>query len=286
MMTWRDTIKIHPAADIFPMASNDELLALGEDIRKSGLMHPITIMIDDDDKPVLVDGRGRLDAMERIGWRLAFFKGHRSWVLVVSGNVDEGHHDKYSLETVDYGNAVKEIRDTNPCEYIISANIHRRHLTADTKRGLIAKLLQENPERSNRATAELADVDHKTVAAIRRREEDVGSVPHVEKVIDSKGRTQPTYKPKKLEGPQPKGPRVTKISLARRDGTFGLINGLLLGLEMAKPETISLIIEEIAANADTLRNVKALRDQLGNLLDSATSLAQDRAKKPKAKEAA
>jgi hypothetical protein len=72
-------------------------------------------------------------------------------------------------------------------------------LMAETKRDLIAKLLEEHPERSDRATAELVKVDHKTVAAVRRREEDVGSIPHVEKVVDTLGRQQPTSKPKQPE---------------------------------------------------------------------------------------
>ena len=34
--SWRDVIKIHPAADLFPMMSPDELKALGEDIKRNG----------------------------------------------------------------------------------------------------------------------------------------------------------------------------------------------------------------------------------------------------------
>ena len=92
----------------------------------------------------------------------------------------------------------------DPVEFITSANVHRRHLPAETKSDLIAKLLQENPERSDRATAKLVGVDRKTVGAVRRREEDVGNIPHVEKVIDTKGRRQPTTKSAKPPNP-PRG---------------------------------------------------------------------------------
>src|SRR5262245_18832841 len=69
-MSWRDTIKIHPAADLFPMMSDDELVALGEDIKRNGLITPIAIIIEND-SPVLVDGRNRLDAMERAGLEIS-----------------------------------------------------------------------------------------------------------------------------------------------------------------------------------------------------------------------
>ncbi len=67
--SWRDVLKVHPAADLFPMMTPDELKALGEDIKKNGLQVPITLSRDRhanrDDQ--LLDGRNRLDAMEAVG---------------------------------------------------------------------------------------------------------------------------------------------------------------------------------------------------------------------------
>ena len=39
--SWRDQINVHPAADLFPMMTPDELKALGEDIKKNGLAVPV-----------------------------------------------------------------------------------------------------------------------------------------------------------------------------------------------------------------------------------------------------
>ena len=57
-------------------------------------------------------------------------------------------------------------------------NVHRRHLTAEQKRELIAKLLKAQPENSNRAIANATKVvDHKTVGKVRTDMEDRGEIP-------------------------------------------------------------------------------------------------------------
>ena len=82
----------------------------------------------------------------------------------------------------------------SPAAYVISANIHRRHLTAQQKRELIAKLVKAQPEKSNRQIAKQAKVDHKTVASVRQEGEGRGEFPHVEARTDTRGRQQPAKK--------------------------------------------------------------------------------------------
>jgi hypothetical protein len=41
--SWRDRIKVHPAADLFPMMAEDELDVLGRDIKENGLRQPVSL---------------------------------------------------------------------------------------------------------------------------------------------------------------------------------------------------------------------------------------------------
>ena len=56
--SWRDVIEVHPAADLFPMMSPDELKALGEDIKKNGMTHKVVMWSPENSNDVfLLDGR-------------------------------------------------------------------------------------------------------------------------------------------------------------------------------------------------------------------------------------
>ena len=70
---WRSVIKVHPAADLFPMMSPEELRALGEDIKMNGLKVPPETWLDEGGTEWLIDGRNRLDAF---GERRGMASGH------------------------------------------------------------------------------------------------------------------------------------------------------------------------------------------------------------------
>ena len=67
------------AADKFPLMSDDELAALGADIVANGLKHPIVFWDTNKGTPefqrFLIDGRNRLEAMERVGLGLDSYAG-------------------------------------------------------------------------------------------------------------------------------------------------------------------------------------------------------------------
>jgi len=90
--------KVHPAAEIFPMLTGDELQRLADDIKANGLRSPITLYDD-----MILDGRNRLAACEMAG---------------VDPDFDDYEGD-------------------SPVSFVISANIHRRHL-GDSQRAMVS----------------------------------------------------------------------------------------------------------------------------------------------------
>jgi hypothetical protein len=80
----RDILSVHWAAELFPMMSEAELIALGEDIVKNGLKSPIVLWRPSPKMPAhVLDGRNRLVGIElAIGHPVALQPGRaRKWVI-------------------------------------------------------------------------------------------------------------------------------------------------------------------------------------------------------------
>src|SRR5262249_38778748 len=75
--------------------------------------------------------------------------------------------------------------------YVASANVHRRHLTVEQKRELIAKLLKADPSKSDRQIAETAKASPTTVGTVRTEMEAKGDVSKLDTRRDRRGRKQP-----------------------------------------------------------------------------------------------
>jgi hypothetical protein len=130
---------VHPAAELFPMMTDEELAKQCEDIKDNGLKLKIDVRrIDDLDIEVL-DGRNRLEAMERAG-------------IDIDPDI---HFNEMDLD------------DAGAVLHVMSMNVHRRHLKPEQKRQVIAALLKADPANSNRQIAKIAKADDKTVAAQR-----------------------------------------------------------------------------------------------------------------------
>ena len=100
------SLKVHPAAEVFPLVSGEELRKLADDIRAYGLRDAI-VVADKGANPILLDGRNRLEACRIAGVQPRF---------------------EY------YGG-------NDPVGFIISKNMVRRHLTDGQKAAVAAALV-------------------------------------------------------------------------------------------------------------------------------------------------
>jgi hypothetical protein len=130
MSEWRKKFKVHPAADVFPMMSDEELRVLGEDIKAHGLREPLAFCWIETPKRqrLLCDGRNRLEAMERQGIPLP---------------------DSVSVRNGSHRVTAQNVIEGDPVAYIIRKNIHRRHLTMQQQADLIVaavKVGQKPPQ--------------------------------------------------------------------------------------------------------------------------------------------
>jgi hypothetical protein len=168
-------LKFHPLADIFPLMEGAEFDELVADIKANGLREKIDLY-----QGRIVDGRNRYLALQRLG---------------IDPSADQKQYFRKAIYAHTTGGEIaphERNNDDRVRAYVISKNIHRRHLTAEQKRAYL-------PEKSNRQIAKTAKVDDKTVGAVRRELESTAEIPRLEKTIgaDGKARKQPARKKKK-----------------------------------------------------------------------------------------
>jgi len=97
-------MKVHQAAELFPMMSDEELADLAEDIKTNGQVHPIIVDADGQ----LIDGRNRLKACQIAGVKPRF----------------------------------ETLNGQDPVAYILSSNVNRRHLSKG-QRAMVAALARD-----------------------------------------------------------------------------------------------------------------------------------------------
>ena len=194
------SIPFHPLADLFPLMAGEEFDELVADIKRNELYEKIVLY-----RGKILDGRNRFNALAKLG---------------ISPDRDDKTYFKNVIYAHSTGGEItsRGTDDAAALAYVISKNIHRRHLTAEQKRDLIAKLLKAAPEKSNRQVAKVAKVDDKTVGAVRRELKSTAEIPQLEKpsVPTAKhARSLPrTFAPMTLRLP-PRGERPNSLRLSR-----------------------------------------------------------------------
>jgi hypothetical protein len=124
-------LPFHQLADLFPLMEGEEFDEFVGDVRRRGLRFPITVFDGQ-----IIDGRNRARACQEAGKQPTF---------------------------VTFEGVAEDVP-----RFIISANIHRRHLKPEQRRDLIKRLLNMNPEQSDRTIATLTKTSPTTVGAVRR----------------------------------------------------------------------------------------------------------------------
>jgi ParB-like chromosome segregation protein Spo0J len=160
--------EIHPLADVFPEMGEMELRELTQDIKANGQLEPIVIH-----QGKILDGRNRYLACKLAG---------------------------VEPTTIEF-NPVATCRTAE--EYVWSMNVQRRHLRADQRREVIAKLLRADPTKSNRQIASQAKADNKTVGVVRREMEATEEIPQLPETVGADGKKR-TAKPKRKVAATPK----------------------------------------------------------------------------------
>lgn len=112
--------EIHPAAELFPMMAGEAFEEFVKDVQQNGVREPIIIW-----KGQLLDGRNRSAACLRLG-----------------------------MNPLDYACDL-ESEDVDPVAYVLSANLHRRHLdtTDQAKIGLAVEKLYAAEAKERQATS-------------------------------------------------------------------------------------------------------------------------------------
>jgi len=87
----------HPIADIFPLITGEEFVALKQDIRENGLREAIWLY-----EGMILDGRNRFRACQEVGVEPAFraYEGDSPATFAVSLNLHRRHLDKSQAATV------------------------------------------------------------------------------------------------------------------------------------------------------------------------------------------
>src|SRR5262249_6243246 len=147
-------LEFHPLSETFPLLEGEDFKALKHDIRDNGQCEPIVLYEDK-----ILDGRNRYIACIDLG-----------------------------LEP-----ETKPYTGSDALGFVISMNIHRRHLTAEKKREIVAELLKTNPQLSDRAIAAQAKVSPGTVGDVRKSTVQLGQS-NTRTGLDGKKRKAPRSK--------------------------------------------------------------------------------------------
>ncbi len=246
---WRNVVRIHEAAELYPMLEEAELAALTADIKRNGLRQKATIVpdFDDDNMFTLLDGRNRVAALERLRWP----------ILARDGRPNP-----------DYFQLADEAAQQNPEAYVTSLNLHRRHLSSEQKRAIVAKILVANPEVSDRRIGTVAGVDHKTAGAVRSAMVVTGEIPQLTETVGADGKARPRRRPP-LKPLGRNGRAKLWANSAKLDEVIHDIHRLAgNGLDI-NPKDLTAYLDSETKRTNVRSSARQARDWLDHFLEAA-----------------
>jgi putative DNA primase/helicase len=234
-------LKFHSFADIFPLMEGAEFEEFVADIEAHGLREPITRY-----KGQILEGRNRYRACQRLGATLglSFKPKHKPRFEEFKGD------------------------DAAALAFVISRNLHRRHLTAEDRCKALVAIVAAQPEKSDRAIAapnqqslgpvaaaavgaslhaavsrEAGVADHKQVSRARKQGEATRAIPPVDRRKDD-----PKQLRKNFNDPRCRG-----------KAGVGVPTGEVNGIFVVEADT------KKGHGVDGLASLKALQKQYGEL---------------------
>jgi ParB-like chromosome segregation protein Spo0J len=230
------TLKFHPLAIKYGgNLGKKELDALAKDIAENGQRFPITVHDGQ-----IIEGVQRYRACLQT----------KTEPLTVPYDVQR------------YGDS-----DSDIAAFIISANVHRRHLTPKQKRDIIAGYLKADPAASNRVTAEKVGTDKNTVNKVRTEMEARGEIHHVATRTDTKGRKQPAKKRSKQaawSSPEPAKPTSKSAPAPSNSASAQTTIVEFVTFTVGHVNDGSL---KLSGDPSVMREWRELRDRVQSLID-------------------
>jgi len=225
-MTSPTKLEPHPLSTMFPPLSEEDFGKLAADIKLNGLHQHIVRY-----QGKILDGNNRYRACELAGIKPTFadFTGD----------------------------------DAQARNYVISANIHRRHLSREDRKAIIEMLLKADPAQSNRQIGEQTKTSHHTVEAVRADLEATGQIAQLDATTgaDHKTRKRKANKRKSSSGEHDtlKYPKVTNASTALK--AYSIFEQHLLDvLEDVKEKSDFSQADELAQ-----ATIEKLQEKLGQM---------------------
>jgi hypothetical protein len=100
---------------------------------------------------------------------------------------------------------------------VVALNLHRRHLTQEQKRAVIAAALKKEPEKSNRQHVEALGVSDNTVRSVRGELEGTAQIAQLDRTTGKDGKSRPASKPPTPEPAQVGSPDPMPNAVLRND---------------------------------------------------------------------